>query len=649
MLMRLSNFITCLLLVVICNLANGQSLIKIDLNSGQISQSEQGYVAGYKTIAIHLPQTDFQKIEFKINGIRFKFNCTAEQKTEDSTCCLYPNDINSGLILLHFNGKTLAAIGDRLPSYKPAILSGKDTITITGTATIKKPVIIPFETKEKPGETRAKEEIATYASGFCKDDNKDSAKLNGVPGLTFLCSEAVKNDSTCGVPVKSPFENMYLPPCFDPDGKAVSVKNHILYDMSVSDPLQKLFLFKIKRSTKRQNTGINGHFEYGAVKKRMSLKVADILAVSVIAHKDSSVIIDSNYINYFLDSAVAVQNAFSKAPGQSKKDTAAKILGLDHTKKDATYYLNAATTLRSDLVYFNNFYKDLNFIQEKYNAALACLQVNIAQEFSLDNIPRTGKELAAAIEGKIGLQLPKVYWAFACKILNQLAAEYDIAVNRRSNYRIYTQVLQVPNADEIKVGMKTGKATNYLYRHDFIIKGGLKLDFSSGVFLTGLNDIDYVLRSVRFRFKDSSAAPAARDTTGNLIAVNEDKLNFNTGFLVHVYTRSGMFTNLGLVTGVTFNNSDFMWMLGGSIMFRMGSGRLSLVGGWAFGKQKALDANHQQYLYDATQFPTNQEYIGNDINNRLPRFFPETNITTYEKRETSWFAGITYNFASIKL
>ena len=84
-------------------------------------------------------------------------------------------------------------------------------------------------------------------------------------------------------------------------------------------------------------------------------------------------------------------------------------------------------------------------------------------------------------------------------------------------------------------------------------------------------------------------------------------------------------------------------------MFRMGNGRLSFIAGGAVGKQKQLDANQQQYNIKSADLTSNNIYIQNDINNRLPRFFAETNIQTYDKLKLSWFAGITYNFAGLNL
>jgi len=650
--MRLPQFAIIAVFILLSNSSPAQSVVGINWNTGTSFESKGEILKGFKTIVVNLPERNFSSFIISINKKIFAFDCNQKNGCEP----LIASDVDSGRIFFHFNDKFLAVIGDRPFRQTNELLNGKDTLKVwTGKDTILIP--IPFVSKGKEGsksETERKEQNI-FTSVFCTDTTKDQSIVNGLLGLRFLCpSDTQKETCDCGIPIKNAYENMYLPPCFDKHGNAISVKNHLLFDMSMTDPMQKVFLFKIRKMNSKKNEDCpdltEKYFQFARIKRKMAPSVGDIMAISVIAHKDSTIHIDSNYVNFFLDSAVAAGKAFTAATTSPPAESTAKSQG-NTTKKDSLsiLYLSGTVTLRDDLTYFNNYYKDLNFIQEKYYAPLTCLQVNITKFFPFPIIPKSGNELALSIESLlISNNLPKIYYRFACQLLKQIASEYDIALNRKSDYRIYTRVFQVPNADEFSVSMRTGKSKDPFYDHKFQVKGGIKIDFSTGIVLTGLNSRDYVLTSLRFRFKDSlNGAP--RDTVGNLISPNANKLNYSFGFLVHVYRRSGYYINTGLVTGVTFNNSDFMMLLGGSAMFRFGNIRLSLVGGWAFGKQKNLDANHSQYLYDPNIYPTSKEYIQDSLPTRLPRFFTETNITTYEKLKSSWFAGIAFNFASIKL
>lgn len=632
--------------------SSAQAVVGINWNTGTNFESKTEILKGFKTVIAILPERNFSAFKISINGKIFSFDCN----TKDGCYPLLASDIDSGRVYFHFNENHLAIIGNRPFLEAKDFLTGKDTMKIWTTGD-KLSLAIPFLDKDAGKATAAKKGTDGFNSAFCKDTSSSQKTINPLADFTFLCTkEDQKQQCDCGIPIANKFENIYLPPCYDKHGNAISIKNHILYDMSETDPLQKAFLFKIRRMKKNKLTDEvknctalenSKYFQFARIKKQMAPSAGDIMAVSVIAHKDSVIQIDTTYVNHFLDSALAAAKAFTAA-GTSKADTAAVPEKITGGNNQAEHYLRGAVTLSGDLIYFNNYYRELNFVQEKYNVALACLQLNIARFFLLGVTPKSGNELAASIEARLlAANLDKTYYHFACELLKLIASEYDAAVNRQSNYRVYTRLIQIPNADEMTVAMKASKS-DYFYRHNLNIKGGIKIDFSTAVVLTGLNDREFILRSFRFRVKDSLTG-LPRDTTGNLIVANKGKLKYNTGFLVHIYRRSGYFINTGLVTGVTFNNSEFMMTLGASAMFRLGNIRLSLVGGAAFGQRKRLDANHEQYLYDGNAYPLNKEYVQNQTPDRLPRFFTDTNISTYDKLKGSWFAGISFNFASIKL
>jgi hypothetical protein len=639
--MKILTFIFSVLISLSINVYS-QSKIIIHAETGEVYELKSKGDSAYNTIEIILPENNFAKLNLKINGkISFSFNCDQN----DKNCFpLRASDIDSGRIFLQFNGKVLSSIGGRVVPFTKEILSGNDTLMVLGISNNSLKISIPFFKKSEGNTNNG----LIFESKFCKNAGNKDTLPPGLKDLSFLCQDKItKSNCNCGIPVQSAFQNMYLPTCFDKEGNALTIKNHVLYDLTETDPLKRFYLFKIKKSKIEDKADCGDyndyHFEYSQVNKRICPIVGSVMAISVIAHKDSVILINSDSINFFLDSAQAVQTAFDAAGNN----------GFDSVQKEATKakppvnvqdkYLNGAVTLNTDLLTFNSQYNGVVFLQEKYDAALKCLQVKISDFFLFNNIPSSGQTLASAIESKL-IEVPEIYKRSVCELLKSIASEYDIAIKRKSDYRIFTKIIQVPNVDELNITMSTSKAKEPFYSHIFQPSLGIKIDFSTGIFITGLNSKDFILQSLRFKVQDS-ANGAVRDTVGNLIQINDGKFNYNAGFLVHVYPRTGYYVNAGLATGVTINNSDFMWVLGGSLMFRMGPGRLSLVGGWAFGKQKALDANHQQYLNGKNFYPENKVYLTNN----LPRLFTDTNINTYEKRQTSWFVGITYNFASLKL
>lgn len=651
----MKSFISiCAALCLLQTRVYSQSGFTIEAATGIVTDVKNNPASDITEIRIVLPDKEFEKLHITINSLQFRFDCN-----EPTGCIrLFPRDIQRGIVLLRFKANVLTGISDRSVIGQKESLAQANKISFTETDNNKREfefsLAASLSAKKNAGPDKS-------VLAVCKDTTGEMKTLSGLASFTFLCPDSLlKKECFCGIPVKNAFENMYLPPCFDKDGNAISVKYHVLYDMSQTDPLRKAFLFETQKSSleKSKCPGVPyTSFEFASIRKKMRTREGFIMAVSAIAHKDSSVVIDSNQVNFFMDSAQAVQNAFTAA-GNRTTTTGGQGNTEAYAPGKEENILKGAVTLQADLVYFNNYFRDGNFIQDVYLQQLICLQQNIARFFELPVIPKSGKELAEALDEKIkslGDNL-RPYYTFACQLLQQLITEYDSALHHVSNYRIYTQVMQVPNADELTVGIgtKTNNQVSYLYRHKFLVKGGMKLDFSTGVFVSGLDNQDFSIRSVRYTFRDSLTAPT-RDTTGNLIDANKNKLNVNTGFLVHVYPRSGHYWNIGGVAGVTFNNSQFMFLVGGSAMFRMGNTRLSFVGGLAFGQQKELQASQAQYRVDENQYPLNKIYNQDNrpgqivLADRLPRFLQDPNVQTYNKIKRSWFAGITYNFAGINL
>lgn len=654
--MKRSFFLLLLLMTVLFGQA--QQILQINTVTEQLSRSKS--VAGdpdsrFNRIVINLPDSGFEKIWIRINKTDLGFYNKTKPPAKNFIP-LYAQDIVSGQIVLKLKGHQLIAIGDRVSPYLDTVLRGKDSVWVwlnadsAGKKTNMYDDLGFFKLKEgeqptsKPGG-----KSPGFTSKYCTPTFKDSLTIAYLPGLSFLC-EANNQRGTkncfCAPALSDPYNQLYLPPCYDNKGNAVSAKNYILVDTrSATEPLFKVGLYSFGKKGYKCQDGSKGNYEYAKKEKNMYLEEGTLVPITVIAHKDSVIVIDSNYRNYFLDSAKAAEAQSTDAGKKTntttdqKKGTGAQLAG--------DSLLQGTVNLRNDLMAFNSVFKSATFIQQYYVTQLGCLQKNITDFYGLPFIPATGEDLAAAIDNTITPETARKYAYFLCSILGQIAEQYDQAIKHQSNYVQYTKYFQVPNADDITFKARTKNSTD-LFGQTFLIKGGWKIDFSTGVFVTGLNSRDFVQVSRRLPYRDSLNG-SLKDTTGNLLSTNNGKLNFSTGFLVHLYKRSGNYFNWGAVTGVTVNDDDFKLLFGGSAMFRMGNGRLSFVAGGAVGKQKQLDANQQQYNIKSADLPANKVYIQNDVNNRLPRFFTETNISTYDKLKLSWFAGITYNFAGLSL
>lgn len=648
-----------LLFILAVSFLNAQQTVLFNTMTGQVEKSKKFSVNGdsvHNRLIILLPDTDFENVRIRINEIELGFY-NRSKKPAKNFIPLYAQDISSGQIVLKFKGNQLLAIGNRVLPNMYFILDGKDVVTVWKRAATSKQTpdisgALDFsntgegeEAAEKPG---AKNPY--YTSKYCQY-KQDTLPVPYLIGKSFLCDEKKGKDSAscyCAPALSDPNNKIYLQPCYDATGNAVSASNHILIDTRpATNPLFKVSLYQLQKGKDTCVKGRPAAFEFGRKLKKMNLQEGTLVPITVIAHKDSMIIIDSNYSNYFLDSAKAVETNYAGTGEKSAATAENKTDSLTPAVED-TKRLRGTVNLRNDLMTFNSIFENNEFVLIYYRKQLLCLQRNIVEFYGLPFIPATGNDLAEAIDNTIAPETAKKYAQFLCSALRVIAEEYDKALKHTSDYRQYTQYFQVPNADEITFKVRTKNSTAQLFGQTFLIKGGWKIDFSTGVFVSGLNNRDFIHVSRRLAYRDSVNGPL-KDTTNHFLDANKGKLNFSTGFLVHLYKRSGDYFNWGAVTGITINDDDFKLLLGGSAMFRMGNGRLAFVAGAAVGKQKQLDANQQQFNIRNVELPPNKVYIQTDPVNKLPRFFTETNISTYDKLKLSWFAGITYNFAGLSL
>ncbi|MFT4152689.1 hypothetical protein [Parafilimonas sp.] len=173
---------------------------------------------------------------------------------------------------------------------------------------------------------------------------------------------------------------------------------------------------------------------------------------------------------------------------------------------------------------------------------------------------------------------------------------------------------------------------------------GLKIDYSAGVFLTGLRDDNFAFFDTTVSYKPDSAA-AARDTSGSYIkkqTVNNMSVGF--GVLVHVYPRISSNYNFGITTGfMATTNVDLNILLGGSFILQSlfgSNNRVVFNGGIAWGKVKRLSTSYQKGYHTETVTDLNHpSYTYN-----RPVFYSTTGDPTVQVWRTSWFFGITFNF-----
>ncbi len=316
--------------------------------------------------------------------------------------------------------------------------------------------------------------------------------------------------------------------------------------------------------------------------------------------------------------------------------------------------------LDRDLETFNGQYDDISFVSDEYKYDLLCLQLKIKDILQIP-VDRNSQDLAQSL---INLVLINVkdsgYYKQFSNLIKAIESAYQDALTKTPVYKISSVSKQVPNVDEFDTRIRTSKTTTYSYQEPLYTSWGLKIDFSTGIFINGIASPAYILGGHSFQYaerKDTFDVAGnlhpvytgkILDTTGNLIQINQPKNSYSAGFLAHVYPRTGGFVNIGGVAGITISNSNsspLVLMAGISCMFGVGSTRISIVGGCSWGQVKMISSVAEPYIWNQSKDPDNTLYKSvNDV----PRFYVgSSDIPTYDTWKHSWFFGLTYNFATV--
>ncbi len=353
----------------------------------------------------------------------------------------------------------------------------------------------------------------------------------------------------------------------------------------------------------------------------MNYSTADSINLS-FAYRDNFLEDEANF-KALLQSA----NSSSAPKDTTKKDTALKNPNNTQSyKPDET--ANNLLILRNDLSYYNDHFNYNSSTMGKHLQNLRYINKVIQDKFeiSLDSLIRKYKVKQDTDDE-----------------LNILMKQIEKLYFRISNYRTYSFLAQkLKNYDYLDMTFKDNKG-NEINKEEMRLWGGFKIDFSSGIFLTGLKDDNYVFTdsTVRYRpFGDTSTSlNSLRDTTGKIaIKENSGKQKIAFGILMHAYPRISSNYNVALTVGLAVNTqTEVNVLLGGSLL--LGSTRrLVLTYGVMWGKvnrlsntvKTGLNRSDASNIYSAPIFY-------NTTNNLVPMV-----SDTYH----SWFFGISYNFSS---
>ena len=216
-------------------------------------------------------------------------------------------------------------------------------------------------------------------------------------------------------------------------------------------------------------------------------------------------------------------------------------------------------------------------------------------------------------------------------LLNFLKVSDYIKVGTTSKYTLAMHA-NGSNIDLIRYTVKQedilSKNTQQ-YAYDIWLKGGLKVDFSVGIFATGLVDDAYEKKPF---LVNSDAGLQPSDTAFSLAKKEKGKYGFAFGGMVNISPRLGAsWITPGLSIGIAYgDNQNLQFIAAGSLHLGK-SERILLHAGCVMGMAKVLDNSAITYTDNTNK------YVSGDIGN-----YP---IPMADKFQGRFIFGISYNLS----
>lgn len=161
---------------------------------------------------------------------------------------------------------------------------------------------------------------------------------------------------------------------------------------------------------------------------------------------------------------------------------------------------------------------------------------------------------------------------------------------------IVYQIPQIENVDQyifdITVLPKRDVQKSTILSHQPIrlnTKGGIKFDFSTGIFLTNLKSESFLLKPGH-TYQIGQSGDTTKEESNQVIRQEEGGLDMGASAFLHVYSRLGEAFNVSGTFGVgsTINKTpEVRYFLGGSVLYG-NFGRIALTAGACFGQRFQL-------------------------------------------------------------
>lgn len=236
----------------------------------------------------------------------------------------------------------------------------------------------------------------------------------------------------------------------------------------------------------------------------------------------------------------------------------------------------------------------------------------------MNNVSKYALEISNS--GTVDSILTKIKNIETSKIIYRLAALYNTINDETFTIRRF---IAKPDADELKISIvaknkdENKKEDDIKIEIPFWIQGGIKIDFSTGIFFSSLVNREYI-----------NQPNYIQDSLVGYYLIPSDKhpLAYGLSAYIHTYIRSGRSVNMSLSLGLGIDqNTQFKVMPGLSLILGKKE-RFIISGGASIGKIKDI------------AFSTSS--------NQLFRQKIEPIYT--ESYKMGWYLGISYNLAQLK-
>ena len=405
-----------------------------------------------------------------------------------------------------------------------------------------------------------------------------------------------------------------------PINESKSIKYRYIYDYLTGNT------YLLKRGTdlsykKRFSPSVGTEFKVEVINynKNEDLKIK-------YAFDDDNTEYDANFLKLFDSSPkpTAKIDSATKASSSSASDSVNKVKLIDTLQLLNNLNAQLKDYIENYIVNSSNIYDHI----ENVNT----IKSRIVDAFQIEN---PSSDMVGDLEKKINKSNSKQVEAF-----NLFKTFYDILLKKKP---IIFAPARIKNVDNYRFDIINKTSSDTLLSRSYKTSFGIKVDVSTGVFMTKLQDFDYIFKTENTTYRtDPAVASTQRDTSGRVV-VRQKAKNYDLGFglISHVYPRIGDYVNLSFSTGLILKTDANINLLAGLSLLLGRERRFIATFGYAWGKVKRL----------SSEIDENLNRIGNAEYGK-PRFYPSSeysNIPYAENiTEKAFFFGFSYNLGTVK-